>query len=46
MPREHGNASDRSHPGAKQQVMMTLKILSVLSAIFGVLWLFESFVTS
>ena len=35
---------DPSHPGAKAQVLMTLKILGVLFAIFGALWLFEAFV--
>lgn len=44
MSGEHGRAPDRFHPGAKQQVLMTLKILGVLSAIFGALWLFETFV--
>ena len=44
MPGEHGGPPDRSHPGAKEQVLMTLKILGVLSAIFGALWLFETFV--
>jgi hypothetical protein len=34
-----------SDPGVKQQVLMTLKILGVLSAIFGSLWLFETFTT-
>jgi len=33
----------QSGPGAKEQVLMTLKILGVLSAIFGALWLFEAF---
>lgn len=32
-----------SHPGVKEQVLMTLKILGVLSAIFGALWIFETF---
>ena len=45
MPRDHGPAPDRSHPGAKEQVLMTLKILGVLSAIFGALGLFEAFTT-
>ena len=34
-----------SHPGVKEQVLMTLKILGVLSGIFGALWLFETFTT-
>ena len=46
MPHEHAHAPDRSHPGAKEQVLMTLKILGVLSAIFGALWLFETFVAT
>jgi hypothetical protein len=43
MPDEHARVPDRPQPGPKQQVLMTLKILSVLSAIFGALWLFETF---
>src|SRR5579885_2981505 len=30
-------------PAPKEQVLMTMKILGVLSAIFGALWLFETF---
>lgn len=39
----HGRAPDRSPAGAKEQVMMTLKIVGVFLAIFGALWLFEEF---
>ncbi len=39
---EHGRAP---HPGAKEQVLMTVKILGVLFAIFGALWLYEAFAT-
>jgi len=46
MPGEHDRIPDRSHPRAKEQVLMTLKILGVLFAIFGSLWLFEAFVAS
>jgi hypothetical protein len=45
MPGEHGNAPEQSQPNIKEQVLMTLKVLGVLFAIFGALWLFENFVT-
>jgi hypothetical protein len=44
MPGEHDRTPDQSDPGAKEQVLMTLKVLGLLSSIFGALWLFESFV--
>jgi len=45
MPGERGSAPEQSQPGAKEQVLMTLKVLGALFAIFGALWLFENFVT-
>jgi len=35
MPGEHGSAPEQSQPGAKEQVLMTLKILGVLFAILA-----------
>lgn len=41
-PSENHSAPGKPDPGVKEQVLMTLKILSILFAIFGALWLFEN----